>query len=230
MKPHELSRRELAHMIDSTLIKPGATKNEIIKLCTEAKQYEFACAVVNPYYVPLARHILEASTVKLCSTVGFPLGATLPEIKANEARRLIELGAEELDMVINISALKSKDYKTVTQDIQAVVTTAKRLNPNTTIKAIIETGLLTNTEKTKACQLAKQAKADYVKTSTGLLGGNATVKDVKLMRKTVGNEMGVKAAGGIRTLKDALAMIQAGANRIGTSTAKKIIQKIPKNN
>ncbi len=231
MKPHKLpklSRQELAHLIDSTLIKPTATKNDIIKLCTEAKKHEFACAVVNPYYVPLAHNLLKNSKVKLCSTIGFPLGTTLTETKAHETRQLIQLGAQELDMVINISALKSKDYKTVQQDIKTVVTTAKHQNPNTTIKTIIETNLLTNTQKTKACQLAKKAKADYVKTSTGLFGPGATVSDIKLMRKTVGNEMGVKAAGGIRTLKDALAMIQAGANRIGTSTATKIIEeKIP---
>jgi len=223
-----MSRRQLAHIIDSTLIKPTATKNEIIKLCTEAKKHEFCCAVVNPYYVPLAHHILKTSTTKVCSTVGFPLGATLTETKAKETQKLVKLGAQELDMVINISALKSKEHKTVQQDIQAVVTTAKHQNPNTTIKAIIETNLLTNTEKTKACQLAKQAKADYVKTSTGLFGEGATVKDIKLMRKAVGNEMGIKAAGGIRTLKDTLAMIQAGANRIGTSTAQKIIEEMPK--
>jgi len=223
-----LSRRELTRMIDHTLIKPTATKDEVIKLCWEAKQYQFGCVVVNPYYVSLARHMLEASDVKVCSTVGFPIGVTLPEVKAEEARRLVELGAGELDMVMNISAFKSKDYAAVRKDIEAVVA-VKHLNPNTIVKVIIETSLLTDKEKTITCRLVKEAQADFVKTSTGLFGGGATVKDIKLMRKAVGKEMGVKAAGGIRTLKDALAMIKAGANRIGTSTAVNIIEEMPKN-
>jgi len=220
------SRRQLARMIDHTLIKPTATKDEVIKLCWEAKKYGFGCVVVNPYHVPLARHVLEASEVKVCSTVGFPIGATLPEAKAEEARKVVELGAEEIDMVMNISALKSKDYDTVRKDVEGVLS-AKRLNPNLIVKVIIETGLLTDREKTKACKLSKEAKADFVKTATGLLGGVATVKDIKLMRRAVGKEMGVKAAGGIRTLKDALAMIKAGANCIGTSTAVQIIEEMP---
>jgi len=223
----KFSPRELASVIDHTLIKPTATKDEVIKLCSEAKKYGFGCVVVNPFYVSLARYVLEASDVKVCSTVGFPIGATLPEVKAEEARKAIELGAEELDMVMNISAFKSKDYDAVKRDIEAVVG-VKHLNPNVIVKVIIETGLLTDREKSTACTLVKEAKADFAKTSTGLFGGGATVKDVKLMRQAVGKERGVKASGGIRTLKDALAMIKAGANRIGTSTAVNIIEEIPK--
>ena len=222
-----LSRRELAHMIDHTLIKPAATKNEAIELCREAKKYLFSCAVVNPYFVTLAHNELKTSNVKVCSTIGFPIGATLPEIKATEARKTVKLGAEELDMVMNISAFKSKDYDAVKKDIEAVVN-VKRLNPNIIVKVIIETGFLTDKEKSVACRLVKEAGADFVKASTGLFGGGATVEDIKLMRRAVGKEMGVKAAGGIRTLKDAYAMIEAGANRIGTSTAIKIIEEMPK--
>ncbi len=222
-----LSRRELAHMIDHTLIKPAATKNEAIELCREAKKYLFSCAVVNPYFVTLAHNELQTSNVKVCSTIGFPIGATLPEIKATEARKTVKLGAEELDMVMNISAFKSKDYDVVKKDIEAVVN-VKRLNSDIIVKVIIETGFLTDKEKSVACRLVKEAGADFVKTSTGLFGGEATVEDIKLMRRAVGKEMGVKAAGGIRTLKDAYAMIEAGANRIGTSTAIKIIEEMPK--
>jgi deoxyribose-phosphate aldolase len=227
VKHMKLSRRELASMIDSTLVRHTATKDDIIKLCWEAKQYGFVCVMVNPYYVDLARYTLEGSEVKVGSTIGFPMGATLPEIKAQEARHVVKLGAEELDMVINIGALKSKDHEAVKNDIEAVVA-IKHINPNTIIKVIIETNLLTDPEKRTACKIAKEAGADYVKTATGLFGGAATPKDIRLMRKTVGKEMGVKAAGGIRTLQDALTMIKAGANRIGTSTATQIIQELPK--
>jgi deoxyribose-phosphate aldolase len=171
--------------------------------------------------------MLEATEVKVCSTVGFPFGATLPEVKALEARKVIEQGAEEIDMVMNVSALKSKDYDTVKRDIEAVVN-VKRLHKDVIVKVIIETGWLTNEEKVITCKLAKEADADFVKTSTGFFGGKATVEDVRLMRQTVGKDMGVKAAAGIRTLEDALAMIEAGANRIGTSTAVAILEEIPK--
>ena len=221
------SRRQLAKMIDHTLVKPAVTKDNVIKLCWEAEKYGFCCAVVNPTFVSLVRHMLEATEVKVCSTVGFPFGATLTEIKAMEARKVVELGAEEIDMVINISALKSKDYDTVKKDIEAVVN-VKHLQKDVTVKVIIETGWLTNEEKVITCKLAKEAGADFVKTSTGFFGGKATVEDVRLMRQTVGKDMGVKAAAGIRTLKDALAMIEAGANRIGTSTAVAILEEIPK--
>jgi deoxyribose-phosphate aldolase len=214
-------------MIDHTLVKPAVTKDDIIKLCWEAEKYGFCCAVVNPTFVSLARHMLEATEVKVCSTVGFPFGATLTEIKAMEARKVVELGAEEIDMVMNVSALKSKNYDTVKRDIEAVVN-VKRLHKDVIVKVIIETGWLTNEEKVITCKLAKEAGADFVKTSTGFFGGKATVEDVRLMRQTVGKDMGVKAAAGIRTLEDALAMIEAGANRIGTSTAVAIMEEIPK--
>jgi len=222
-----ISRKELAGMIDHTLIAPTATKDDVIKLCWEAQKYGFACVVVNPFFVSLARHVLKATDVKVCSTVGFPVGAGLPEVKAFEARKVVELGAEEIDMVMNTSALKSKEHKAVKEDIRSVLA-VKRSNPNIIVKVIIETGLLTDEEKMMACKLSKGARADFVKTSTGLLGGKATVEDVRLMRRTVGRDMGVKAAGGIRTLKQALAMIEAGANRIGTSTAVEIIEGMPK--
>ena len=214
-------------MIDHTLVKPTATKDDVIKLCWEAEKYGFCCAVVNPTFVSLARHMLKAADVKVCSTVGFPFGVALPEVKAFEAEKVIEQGAKEIDMVANVSALKSKDYDTVKRDIEAVVN-VKRLHKDVIVKVIIETAWLTNEEKVTACKLAKRAGADFVKTSTGFFGGKATVEDVRLMRRTVGKDTGVKAAAGIRTLKDALAMIEAGANRIGTSTAVAIIEEISK--
>ena len=222
----KISKEELAKLLDSTLVKAVATKSEIEKLCKEAIQYGFRCAVVNPVYVKFAAKLLEDSDVKVCSTVGFPFGVSLPEIKALEAVKAVEDGAEELDMVINLSALKSGDYEFVKWDIAAVVD-VKRLSKEIIIKVIIETAYLTMEEKIIACKLAKDAGADFVKTSTGLFGGGATVEDVRLMRQTVGKDMGVKAAGGIRTYADAVAMIEAGANRLGTSTAVAIIKGAP---
>ncbi len=222
----EISRQQLAKMIDHTLIKPTATRNDIEKLCKEAERYGFGCICVNSMYVSLAKQLLKGTDVKVCSTAGFPFGASLPEVKAFEARRAVENGAREIDMVINIGALKSGDYETVKKDIETVVN-VKRSHSDLVIKVIIETGYLTTQEKVMACRLAKEAGADFVKTSTGLVGG-ATVEDVKLMRETVGKDMGVKAAGGIRTFKEALAMIEAGANRIGTSTGVAIIEEFPK--
>ena len=222
----KISRKELAKLIDSTLVKAVATKSEIEKLCHEAIQYGFRCAVVNPVYVKFAAKLLEGSNVKVCSTVGFPFGVSLPEIKALEAVKAVEDGAEELDMVINLSALKSGDYEFVKRDIVAVVD-VKRLSKEIIVKVIIETAYLTRDEKIITCKLVKEAGADFVKTSTGLFGGGATVEDVRLMRQTIGRNMGVKAAGGIRTYADAVAMIEAGANRIGTSTAVAIIKGAP---
>lgn len=222
----KLSRRELAQIIDSTLVRATATKSEVEKLCKEAIKYGFHCAVVNPIYVKFAAKILEGSNVKVCSTVGFPFGVSLPEIKALEALKAVEDGAEELDMVINLSALKSGDYDAVKRDIAAVAE-VKRVSKEIIVKVIIETAYLTREEKITACKLVKEAGADFVKTSTGLFGKGATVEDVKLMRQTVGKDFGVKAAGGIRTYADALAMIEAGANRIGTSTAAQIIEGAP---
>ena len=222
----KITRKELAKLIDSTLVKAVATKSEIEKLCQEAIQYGFRCAVVNPVYVKFAAKLLEDSNVKVCSTVGFPFGVSLSEIKAWEAVKAVEDGAEELDMVINLSALKSGDYEFVKRDIAAVLD-VKRLSKEVIVKVIIETAYLTRDEKIIACKLVKEAGADFVKTSTGLFGGGATVEDVRLMRQTVGKNMGVKAAGGIRTYADAIAMIEAGANRLGTSTAVAIIKGAP---
>ncbi|MEM3463920.1 MAG: deoxyribose-phosphate aldolase, partial [Candidatus Bathyarchaeia archaeon] len=215
-----------AKIIDSTLVKAAATKSEVENLCRDAAQYGFCCVVVNPTYVKLATSLLEGTNVKVCSTVGFPFGVALPEVKALEAIKAIEDGASELDMVVNLGALKSGDYELVRRDIRAVVD-VKRLFQDVIVKVIIETPLLTTEEKIAACKLVKEAGADFVKTSTGLFGGGATVEDVRLMRQIVGKDMGVKAAGGIRSYADALAMIEAGANRIGTSTAKAIIQEAP---
>jgi len=222
----KISRKELAKLIDSTLVKAVATKSEIEKLCQEAIQYGFKCAVVNPVYVKFAAKLLEDSDIKVCSTIGFPFGVSLPEIKALEAVKAVEDGAEELDMVINLSMLKSGDYEFVKRDIAAVVD-VKRFSKDVIVKVIIETAYLTMEEKVIACKLAKEAGADFVKTSTGLFGEGATVEDVRLMRQTVGKNMGVKAAGGIRTYADAAAMIEAGANRLGTSTAAAIIKGAP---
>jgi deoxyribose-phosphate aldolase len=222
----KISRKELAKMIDSTLVKATATKSEVEKLCREAIQYGFHCVVVNPVYVKFANGLLKNSQVKVCSTVGFPFGASLPEIKFMEATRAVEDGAEELDMVINLGLLKSGDYEAVKQDIKAVLA-VKRASKEIIVKVIIESDRLSGDEKVIACKLAKEAGADFVKTSTGFFGGGATVEDVRLMRQIVGMDMGVKAAGGIRTYADAIAMIEAGANRIGTSTAVAIIMGAP---
>jgi len=221
-----ISREQLAKIIDSTLVKATTTKSDVEKMCKEAVQFGFRCVGVNPVYVKFASSLLECSNVKVCSTVGFPLGASLPEIKALEAVKAIEDGASELDMVINLGALKSGDYDYVKKDIIAVVD-VKRLYRDVIVKVIIETSQLTTKEKITACKLAKEAGADFVKTSTGLFGKGATIEDVKLMRRVVGKDMGVKAAGGIRTYADAIAMIEAGANRIGTSTAAAIIEEAP---
>ena len=219
----EILKKDLAKMIDHTLVKPTATEDDVAKLCEEAEKYRFGSVCVNPTYVSLATQLLKETDVKVCSSVGFPFGVTLPEVKAFEARRALGNGACEIDMVINIGALKSRDYETVKRDIEAVVD-VKRYQNDVVVKVIIETGCLIDEEKVMACKLAKEAGADFVKTSTGFIKGGATVEDVRLMRETVGEDMGVKAAGGIRTFKQALAMIEAGANRIGTSTGVAIIE------
>jgi len=219
-------KEELARIIDSTNVKATATKGDIEKLCEDAVEYGFGCVCVNPVYVKLAATLLKGSKVKVCSTIGFPFGVTLSEIKALEAVKAVENGAEELDMVINLSALKSGDYEVVKRDVAAVVD-VKRLSNEVTVKVIIETACLTKEEKVIACRLVKEAGADFVKTSTGFFGKGASVEDVRLMRETVGSDFGVKAAGGIRTYADAVAMIKAGANRIGTSTAVAIVEAVP---
>jgi len=205
------------------LLKPEATRDQIVQLCREAREYGFAAVCVNPCYVKLAAELLRGSPVKVCSVVGFPLGATLPEVKAYEARRAIEEGAAEIDMVINIGALKSGDLELVRRDIAAVVDVCHA--KGALCKVIIEAALLSDEEKVLACQLAKAAGADYVKTSTGFGPGGATVHDVALMRRTVGPGMGVKAAGGIRSYEAARNMIEAGATRIGASAGVKIVRE-----
>ncbi|MDW0108989.1 deoxyribose-phosphate aldolase [Sporosarcina aquimarina] len=205
----------IAKMIDHTLLKADATKEQVLELCNEAKQYEFASVCLNPAWVKTAAKELEGTSVKTCTVIGFPLGATTTEVKAFETKNAIDNGATEIDMVINIGALKSGDTKTVQSDIEAVVNAAKG---KAIVKVIIETSLLTDEEKRTACELSVLAKADFVKTSTGFSTGGATVEDVKLIRSTVGPEMGVKASGGVRSLEDVTAMKEAGATRIGASS------------
>jgi deoxyribose-phosphate aldolase len=217
----------LAGMIDHTLLKPEATNDQIAQLCYEARKYGFAAVCVNPTHVALAAQLLRGSSVAVCTVVGFPLGATPPEVKAYEAQLALDQGATEIDMVINIGALKSKDYEMVARDIRAVVRVCHAHQPSALVKVIIEAALLTDEEKIAACLLSKESQADYVKTSTGFASGGATVGDVALMRRTVGPEMGVKAAGGIRTREDADSMVQAGATRIGASAGIKIVQTPP---
>ena len=208
-------------MIDHTLLKPEATYAEIAQLCDEARQYGFASVCVNATHVKRCAERLAGSPVKVCAVVGFPLGATVPEVKAYEAQQAIEDGATEIDMVINVGALKSKDNDLVARDIGAVVRTARA--SGALVKVIIEAALLTDEEKATACQLAKEAGADFVKTSTGFGPGGATARDVELMRRVVGPTMGIKAAGGIRTREDAEKMVAAGATRIGASASVKIV-------
>lgn len=211
----------LASLIDHTLLKPDATREEVEQLCREAGQFCFASVCVNPNWVALCRELLRDSGVKVCTVIGFPLGAHLPDTKAYEARRAIEQGAEEVDMVINIGALKSRDYALVEQDIHGVVAAS---TGRAVVKVILETSLLSRDEKVMGCTLAKAAGADFVKTSTGFGGGGATVEDVTLMRETVGPEMGVKASGGVRTREDAEKMVAAGATRLGASAGVKIVR------
>jgi len=208
-------------MIDHTLLKPEATYAEIAQLCDEARQYGFASVCVNATHVKRCAERLAGSPVKVCAVVGFPLGATVPEVKAYEAQQAIEDGATEIDMVINVGALKSKDDDRVARDIGAVVRMAR--TSGALVKVIIEAALLTDEEKATACQLAKEAGADFVKTSTGFGPGGATARDVELMRRVVGLKMGIKAAGGIRTREDAEKMVAAGATRIGASASVKIV-------
>jgi deoxyribose-phosphate aldolase len=219
---HELPG-DIARLIDHTLLKPDATRAQVEQLCREAQQHGFAAVVVNPTYVALCAEMLKDSGVAVCSVIGFPLGATLPEVKAYESQQAIMDGATEVDMVINIGALKDGDYELVERDIDMVVRACH--NAGALCKVIIETALLNDGQKIKACQLAKQAGADYVKTSTGFASGGATVEDVALMRRIVGPDMGVKAAGGVRNLEHAKAMISAGATRIGTSAGVQIVQE-----
>lgn len=212
---------KIQNYIDHTILKPESTEEQVKKVCNEAKEYEFASVCVNSYYTSLVRKELEGTEVKTCVVVGFPLGATLKEVKAFETKKAIENGAQEIDMVINVGALKSKNYNYVKEDIKAVVNAA---NGRALVKVIIETCLLTREEKIKACEISKEAGADFVKTSTGFSTGGATAEDIKLMRETVGPDIGVKASGGVRTIKDAQAVIDAGASRIGASSSIAIVE------
>lgn len=217
-----MNKKQLAGMIDHTVLKADATEAEVRKLCEEAKEYKFASVCINPSYIKLAHEILDGTGVDVCTVIGFPLGQNTSEVKAFETEDAIKNGATEVDMVINIGKLKDKDYEYVKKDIEAVVNASKGKALN---KVIIETCLLTDEEKVMACKLAKEAGADYVKTSTGFSTGGATPEDIKLMRETVGPEMGVKASGGVRTYEDALAVINNGATRIGASASIAIISK-----
>ncbi|MCF8260502.1 MAG: deoxyribose-phosphate aldolase [Melioribacteraceae bacterium] len=208
-------------MIDHTLLKPDATIQEVLKLCDEAKQYEFASVCINPCYVDVCSEQLKGTRVKVCTVIGFPLGATTTEVKKCEAEQALKNGAQEIDMVLNVGKLKSGDYKAVFEDINQVVLMAKKYNA--ICKVILETALLTDEEKVKACVICRNAKADFVKTSTGFSKGGATVGDIALMRYVVGSTIGVKASGGIRTRDDAKAMIESGADRIGASASVKIV-------
>ena len=206
-------------LIDHTLLKQDATPEQIAVLCEEAKKFDFMSVCVNPAYVPLAHSLLKGSDVKVCTVIGFPLGMNLTKTKVEEAELAIKEGADEIDMVINVGMLKAGHDDYVEEEIRLL----KQVAGRKVLKVIIETCLLTDKEKVRACELAKAAGADFVKTSTGFSSGGATVADIKLMRKTVGPEMGVKASGGVRTHEDLLAMVEAGANRIGTSNGVKII-------
>lgn len=211
----------MSKYFDHTILKADATKTQVSKICEEALEHDFASVCVNQYYTAFVADKLKGSSVKVCTVVGFPLGMMSTKAKCFETKAAIEDGANEIDMVINVGALKDKEYEVVLKDIKSV---KESCNDKAILKVIIETCLLTNEEKVKACELAKVAGADFVKTSTGFSTGGATVEDVKLMRETVGTKMGVKASGGIRDKKTAEAMIEAGASRLGTSATVKIIK------
>lgn len=219
-----ITREKMASLIDQTLLKPDATKDDVKRLCQEAINYGFWSVCVNPSYISLAARILRDTQVKVCSVVGFPLGANTPEVKAFEAEKAIRDGANEIDMVINLGALKSGDYELVKRDIRNIVKQGVRAQRDTIVKVIIETGFLSDDEKALACEVVKESGANFVKTSTGFNTRGATVQDVRVIRKLVGPEFGVKASGGIRTYRDAMKLIEAGANRIGTSSGTSIIK------
>lgn len=212
-------KKQLAKYIDHTNLKPNAQKQDIETLCKEAKQYGFASVCVHPYYIPLTKQLLADSEVKVCTVIGFPLGANSSETKLTETKLAIQEGAQEIDMVINISALTEGLYEYVRNEIEQI----KNMCGDKILKVIIETSYLTDEQKAKACQLCTKAGADYVKTSTGFSDKGATVEDVKLMKKNIKSHMKVKASAGIRTYEDAVKMIEAGASRIGTSAGVKIV-------
>lgn len=212
--------QKLAKIIDHTLLKPEATQVQIEKICEEASTYQFASVCINPCWVSLVANKLDNSTIKTCTVIGFPLGATTTAAKISEAKIALNDGATELDLVINVGALKSLQYDLIKEEIQALVQLA---HPQAIVKVILETCLLTDSEKIKVCQLCIESKADFVKTSTGFNSGGATIADVTLMRQCVGNKALIKASGGIRDYATAQAMIEAGANRLGTSASVSII-------
>jgi deoxyribose-phosphate aldolase len=215
--------RQIARMIDHTLLKPEATKDEVAFLCAEAAKYGFASVCVNPFWVPFCAELLRGHSPAVCTVVGFPLGANQPAIKAEEARLAVAQGATEVDMVVNVGALKSGMNDVVERDIAAV----REAIPGVTLKVILETCLLTDPQKVAGCEASVRAGADFVKTSTGFSTGGATAADIALMRRIVGEEVGVKASGGVRTKADATLMIRAGASRIGASAGVKILQEVP---
>ena len=219
-----LTPEQVAQMIDHTLLKPEATAEEIDKLCAEAREHKFYSVCVNPIWVPKAKQLLRGTNVKVCAVVGFPLGAQSPEIKTLEARRALREGAQEIDMVINIGALRSKDDRLVARDIRGVVEVCDEARAAS--KVILETALLTDEEKVRACELSMKAGADFVKTSTGFSKSGATVEDIRLMARTVApRKLGVKASGGVRTYADLLKMVEAGATRVGSSNSVKIVEE-----
>lgn len=218
-----MSSRNVASLIDHTLLKPDATAAQIRELCEEALGFQFASACVNPCFVPVVAELLRGSSVKVCTVAGFPLGATTTDVKVFEAQEAIQHGALEIDMVIHVGALKAGDDSAVQADIRRVADACHR--GKAICKVILENILLTDAEKIRACKIAVEAGADYVKTSTGFSSGGATVEDVALMRATVGPKLGVKAAGGIRTYDDVMKMVAAGATRIGTSAGVRIMEQ-----
>lgn len=218
-----LAKTNVARLIDHTALRPEATGVQIEKLCREALHYHFYSVCINPYFVPLAKSFLSGSNVKICTVIGFPLGVTLSRVKAYETEEAIKEGAQEIDMVINVSALKDKDYKKVRKDIEVVVKSASGL----ICKVILENCLLTDEEKMVGCQLALQAGAHFVKTSTGFDKGGATTADIEFMRGVVGEYLGIKAAGGIRDYQTAVKMVEAGATRIGASQGVQIVNGSP---
>lgn len=218
-----MEKDKLTRMIDHTILKADATKEEVQALCKEAKEYNFASVCINPSNISLAYRLLQGTEVKVCTVIGFPLGANATEVKKFETKVAIEDGATEVDMVINVGKLKEEDYDYVLKDIEAVVEAAKG---KALVKVILETCLLNDEEKKIACLLSKKAGADFVKTSTGFSTGGATEEDIRLMRETVGEDMGVKASGGVRTYNDAIKMINAGATRIGASASINIVNKV----
>jgi deoxyribose-phosphate aldolase len=217
-------RNEIAALIDHTLLKPEATEADIRKICGEAREYGFASVCVNPYWVPVVAKELAGSAVKVCTVVGFPLGASAADIKVAETTKALTDGAREIDMVINIGELRGGNLRAVGDEIGSVVQVSH--SKSAIVKVILETALLTDEQKIEACRLSKDAGADFVKTSTGFAAHGATVEDVALMRKAAGAEMGVKASGGIRTLEDLRKMVAAGATRIGTSAGVKIVEAV----